>query len=94
MFTTSLFDEWKMLLVDLEIVRSPTFPRCYFCSPSSIHPTEPFLAVRSEFHPKRNQARQKLATLPLQRFRDLASDVYFELDRRYPEFREDDVRFT
>ncbi|GAA6020775.1 hypothetical protein JCM11491_003528 [Sporobolomyces phaffii] len=47
---------------------------------------QPFLAVRPDFHPKRNQARQKLATLPLQRFKDLASDVYFELDRRYPEF--------
>ncbi|KAK4058010.1 component of the polarisome [Microbotryomycetes sp. JL221] len=47
---------------------------------------QPFLSVRNDFHPKRNQARQKLATLPSQRFRDLASDVYFELDRRYPEF--------
>ncbi|GAA5918784.1 hypothetical protein JCM1841_002734 [Sporobolomyces salmonicolor] len=53
---------------------------------------QPFLAVRPDFHPKRNQARQKLATLPLQRFRDLASDVYFELDRRYPEFGEEDQR--
>ncbi|GAA5908347.1 uncharacterized protein JCM6883_004358 [Sporobolomyces salmoneus] len=51
---------------------------------------QPFLAVRPDFHPKRNQARQKLATLPLQRFKDLASDVYFELDRRYPEFGEED----
>lgn len=45
--------------------------------------------MRNEFHPKRNQARQKLATLPLQRFRDLASDVYFELERRYPDFAMD-----
>ncbi|BGO96598.1 Cell polarity protein [Rhodotorula toruloides ATCC 204091] len=51
---------------------------------------QPFLAVRPDFHPKRNQARQKLATLPLLRFRDLASDVYFELDRRYPEFADED----
>ncbi|GAA5993547.1 hypothetical protein JCM11641_002865 [Rhodosporidiobolus odoratus] len=51
---------------------------------------QPFLPVRAEFHPKRNQARQKLATLALSRFRDLASDVYFELDRRYPEFSEED----
>ncbi|GAA5925645.1 hypothetical protein JCM10213_008845 [Rhodosporidiobolus nylandii] len=51
---------------------------------------QPFLAVRPEFHPKRNQARQKLATLPILRFRDLASDVYYELDRRYPEFAEED----
>lgn len=54
--------------------------------------TEPFLNPRNDFHPKRNQARQKLATLPLQRFRDLASDVYYELDRRYPEFGEAEVR--
>ena len=51
--------------------------------------TDGFLAVRPDFHPKRNQARQKLATLPLTRFRDLGSDVYFELDRRYPEFNEE-----
>ncbi|GAA6032874.1 hypothetical protein JCM8097_000840 [Rhodosporidiobolus ruineniae] len=52
---------------------------------------QPFLAVRPDFHPKRNQARQKLATLPILRFRDLASDVYYELDRRYPEFAEEDA---
>jgi len=28
----------------------------------------PFLQVRDEFHPKRNQTRQKLATLPPERF--------------------------
>ncbi|WVR03554.1 hypothetical protein IAU60_000546 [Kwoniella sp. DSM 27419] len=51
----------------------------------------PFLPVRDDFHPKRNQARQKLATLPKNRFKDLASDVFHELRRRYPEFNEDDV---
>jgi hypothetical protein len=40
--------------------------------------------VREDFHPRRNQARQKLATLPSSRFRDLSSDVYHELRRRYP----------
>lgn len=35
------------------------------------------------------QARQKLATLPVTRFRDLGSDVFFELERRYPEFKEE-----
>jgi len=61
-----------------------------FTSNSCTHPsTEPFLPVREEFHPKRNQARQKLATLPSSRFEDLSSDVYFELIRRYPEFKED-----
>ncbi|KAF8483316.1 hypothetical protein DFH94DRAFT_851273 [Russula ochroleuca] len=49
----------------------------------------PFLTVRDEFHPKRNQARQKLATLPMSRFKDLSSDVYHELLRRYPEFKEE-----
>jgi hypothetical protein len=51
----------------------------------------PFLPVRDDFHPKRNQARQKLATLPRNRFKDLASDVFFELRRRFPEFDEEDV---
>jgi len=49
----------------------------------------PCLPARDEFHPKRNQARQKLATLPTARFEDLSSDVYFELSRRYPEFKEE-----
>ncbi|KAH7907886.1 hypothetical protein BJ138DRAFT_1116316 [Hygrophoropsis aurantiaca] len=49
----------------------------------------PFLPVRDDFHPKRNQARQKLATLPTSRFEDLSSDVYFELARRYPEFKDE-----
>lgn len=46
--------------------------------------TVPFLAVREDYHPKRNQARQKLATLQLSRFKDLASDVFFEIERRFP----------
>lgn len=58
-----------------------------------ISSTVPFLPVRDDFHPKRNQARQKLATLPTGRFKDLSSDVYYELARRYPEFKED-VRAT
>lgn len=49
----------------------------------------PHLAVREEFHPKRNQARQKLATLPKTRFKDLSSDVFFELERRFPELKEE-----
>ena len=49
----------------------------------------PHLEVREEFHPKRNQARQKLATLPKTRFKDLGSDVFFELERRFPELKEE-----
>ncbi|RAL11290.1 putative cell polarity protein [Aspergillus homomorphus CBS 101889] len=46
----------------------------------------PFLPPRKEFHEKRNQARKKLASLQHQRFRDLATDVYTELERRFPQF--------
>lgn len=34
------------------------------------------------YHPKRNQARQKLAALPASRFKDLVNDVLFEIDNR------------
>ncbi|SMY18596.1 unnamed protein product [Zymoseptoria tritici ST99CH_1A5] len=43
-----------------------------------------FLLPKNNFHPKRNQARQKLSTLPIERFRQLATDVFFELERRIP----------
>ena len=46
----------------------------------------PFLLPKDAFHPKRNQARQKLSTLPPARFRDLATDVFYELERRFPRF--------
>ncbi|KAF2138304.1 uncharacterized protein K452DRAFT_301262 [Aplosporella prunicola CBS 121167] len=45
-----------------------------------------FLPPKNNYHPKRNQARQKLSTLPLERFRQLATDVFYELERRYPKF--------
>lgn len=54
----------------------------------------PHLPNRDDFHPKRNQARQKLSTLAKPRFKDLASDVFFELGRRYPEFKEPEVRLS
>ncbi|KAF7856976.1 hypothetical protein EAF04_009736 [Stromatinia cepivora] len=46
----------------------------------------PYLLPKTTFHPKRNQARQKLSTLPPPRFRDLATDVFYELERRFPQF--------
>ncbi|KAK6849491.1 hypothetical protein PG995_013324 [Apiospora arundinis] len=46
----------------------------------------PFLQPEDTFHPKRNQARQKLSTLGPPRFRDLATDVFCELERRFPHF--------
>jgi hypothetical protein len=54
----------------------------------------PFLPVRDEFHSKRNQARQKLATLPDNRFKDLAADVFFELEVRYPAVLETPPKVT
>ena len=51
----------------------------------------PHLVPRENFHPKRNGARQKLATLPASRFRDLATDVFYELERRYPHFIGSDI---
>lgn len=50
-----------------------------------------FLLPKDTFHPKRNQARQKLSTLPPPRFRDLATDVFYELERRFPRFTGGDI---
>ena len=49
----------------------------------------PFLPPQAGFHPKRNQARIKLATLQPPRFQDLTSDLRYELGRRYPECKEE-----
>jgi hypothetical protein len=51
----------------------------------------PFLLPEQNFHPKRNQARQKLSSLGPPRFRDLATDVFCELERRYPQFAAGDI---
>jgi hypothetical protein len=53
--------------------------------------TPKFLLPKNSFHPKRNQARQKLSTLPLERFRQLATDVFYELERRFPRFTAGDM---
>lgn len=53
-----------------------------------------YLLPKDNFHPKRNQARQKLATLPAARFRDLATDVFYELERRFPRFAGGDMDRT
>lgn len=45
-----------------------------------------FLLPEKAFHPKRNQARQRLSSLGPSRFRDLAADVFHELERRFPRF--------
>lgn len=48
--------------------------------------TPKYLLPKQNFHFKRNQARQKLSTLPTDRFRQLATDVFYELERRFPRF--------
>ncbi|KAI4709747.1 hypothetical protein J4E89_005764 [Alternaria sp. Ai002NY15] len=53
--------------------------------------TPKYLLPKNNFHPKRNQARQKLSTLPLERFRQLATDVFYELERRFPRFTGGDI---
>ncbi|KAF9495182.1 hypothetical protein BDN71DRAFT_1506939 [Pleurotus eryngii] len=45
-----------------------------------------FLPAQEGYHPKRNAARQKLASLPVERFEVLCGDVFQEISRRYPEF--------
>lgn len=58
------------------------------------NPTPKYLLPKQNFHFKRNQARQKLSTLPPDRFRQLATDVFFELERRYPRFLDPNDRPT
>ncbi|KAK4141869.1 protein SPA2 [Dichotomopilus funicola] len=50
-----------------------------------------YLLPENTFHPKRNQARQKLSSLGSARFRDLAMDIFCELERRFPRFMGNDV---
>lgn len=50
-----------------------------------------YLVPEENFHPKRNQARQKLSSLGPPRFRDLATDVFCELERRFPRFAGGDI---
>lgn len=44
------------------------------------------LPPRREFHPKRNDARKRLARLVAERFATLVTDVLRETQRRFPEF--------
>lgn len=49
------------------------------------------LPPRNDFHPKRNQARQKLSHLSPDRFKQLATDAFFELERRLPRLAGDNI---
>ena len=59
-------------------------------SPDAPPPPAYLLPVQG-FYPERNQARQKLSTLPAPKFRHLARDVFFELGRRIPRFAAGDI---
>ncbi|KAJ2998072.1 component of the polarisome [Globomyces sp. JEL0801] len=49
----------------------------------------PFLPIRNDLAPKRNQARQKMATLQEPKFKDLAAQLYLEIERRFPTIASD-----
>ncbi|KAK3984302.1 protein SPA2 [Cladorrhinum sp. PSN332] len=78
--STDVFDELKRR----ELIRRPSG------APPSSGPPD-FLLPEENFHPKRNQARQKLSSLGPPRFRDLATDVFCELERRFPRFAVGDI---
>ena len=71
-----------------ELLRRKTYDRL---PPHEREKRPGFLHPKENFHPKRNQARQKLSTLPLARFTALATDVFFELERRFPRFAAGDI---
>jgi Spa2 homology domain (SHD) of GIT len=50
------------------------------------NPVPKYLLPIKTFHQKRNLARQKLSTLPTEKFQHLAADVFFEQERRFPRF--------
>lgn len=72
--STDVFDE---LIRRQSMARAP---------PNAANGPPQYLLPEKTFHPKRNQARQRLSSLGPPRFRDLAADVYHELERRYPNF--------
>ncbi|KAM0260800.1 hypothetical protein ACHAQJ_002566 [Trichoderma viride] len=71
-----------------ELVRRQTAARI---PPNAPNMPPGFLLPEKTFHPKRNQARQRLSSLGPPRFRDLAADVFHELERRFPQFVGNDI---
>ncbi|KAI5865692.1 hypothetical protein GGS23DRAFT_350738 [Durotheca rogersii] len=68
-----------------ELLRRQAYSRRPPNAPPNVGPPA-YLLPEDTFHPKRNQARQKLSTLVPPRFRDLATDVFCESERRIPRF--------
>src|SRR5690606_16177926 len=48
-----------------------------------------YLPPKDTFYYKRNQARMRLSTLTPERFKILATDIFFELERRFPALTKD-----
>ncbi|KAL6701804.1 hypothetical protein J3F84DRAFT_355836 [Trichoderma pleuroticola] len=71
-----------------ELVRRQALART---PPNAPNVPPSFLLPEKTFHPKRNQARQRLSSLGPPRFRDLAADVFHELERRFPQFVGNDI---
>ena len=71
-----------------ELVRRQSAARA---PPNAPNGPPAFLLPEKSFHPKRNQARQRLSSLGHPRFRDLAADVFHELERRFPRFVGGDI---
>ncbi|KAJ3352754.1 component of the polarisome [Entophlyctis luteolus] len=49
------------------------------------NPDVPFLPPSDLYQPTRNQFRQKLATIPAPKFKELATDILLDLKRRFPQ---------
>lgn len=48
----------------------------------------PVPPLREDYHPKRNEARMKMAKLPKNAFQGISSDIHYELGRRFPELEQ------
>ncbi|CAH0056688.1 unnamed protein product [Clonostachys solani] len=79
------FDQFFELSTDVydELTRRQAAARV---PPDAPNAPPRFLVAEEGFHPKRNQARQRLSSLGPPRFRDLIQDVCHELERRFPRF--------
>jgi hypothetical protein len=84
---TDVYDELMRRNANSSTTQGPSILSRY-CR-SSLSALVPFLPAQAEFHPKRNQARQKLSSLLTSRFQDLCYDVRHELGRRYPGCKEE-----
>jgi len=88
---TDVYDELIRRKTNASNTKGPSFSLSLSLRHHSSPPEStavPFLPAQAEYHPKRNQARQKLSGLPTSRYQDLCSDLHYDLIRRYPECKE------